>query len=41
MTLPINHQLHQIRDIKKEIINPYDTFKAMSLKEIEGMKSEK
>jgi DNA-binding Xre family transcriptional regulator len=40
MTLPINHQLHQIRDIEKEIINPYDAFKAMSLQEIEGMKSE-
>jgi DNA-binding Xre family transcriptional regulator len=40
MTLPINHQLHQIRDIEKEIINPYDAFKTMSLQEIEGMRSE-
>ena len=40
MTLPINHQLHQIRAIEKEIINPYDTFKEMSLQEIERMKSE-
>jgi hypothetical protein len=40
MTLSINHQLHQIREIEKEIINPYDAYKAMSLKDIEGMKSE-
>jgi DNA-binding Xre family transcriptional regulator len=40
MTLSINHQLHQIREIEKEIINPYDAYKAMSLQEIEGMKSE-
>jgi hypothetical protein len=40
MTLPINHQLHQIRDIEKEITNPYNAFKTMSLQDIERMKSE-